>query len=95
MAKMNKVALTLLWISPIVYSLLCDTLVRRSIAKGQPFQLPTYEDEFEPLDRIAERLTQSPWNMTVRIREGWFIVKKHHWDHVDLLRAFQCSTPPC
>lgn len=73
------------------HSLLCDTLLRRSIANNQPFQLPYPEDSSEDVYKIADRLRAPPWNMCISVKEGWFIIKEHHWDHRDLLVAFQCA----
>lgn len=76
---------------PTTLSTLCETLLLRSIAAEQPFQLPIYEnDEYDAQVALAT-VAQPPWNMTVEIDGSWFLVLQHNYTHLQLLKAFGCE----
>lgn len=71
---------------------ICTELRRRSLGPRQPFQLPYAKQDYDPsVERLLDRLRQSPWLMKLRIEDGWLWVDQHHCpNHRELLRAFGC-----
>jgi hypothetical protein len=68
----------------------CHTLLKRSIAKGQPFQLPMDVDNPYACYMDVSYLREEPWNMTLHAESRWLYVEKHNLNHVQLLKAFRC-----
>lgn len=78
-------------ISPISgTNVFCHTLLKRSIAKGQPFQLPLQVDNPYACYLDVSYLREDPWNITLSLTDGWLYVEEHNLNHAQLLKAFKC-----
>lgn len=65
--------------------ILCKTLLKRSIARGQPFQLPLYDEEMS--EYTFWRLQKL---MSLHVGAGWVHVNQHNYTHAELLKLFYC-----
>lgn len=72
-------------------NIFCYTLLKRSIAKGQPFQLPLHVPDSNACYLDVGYLRDDPWNMTISIDSYWLYVDEHHFNHFQLLKAFKCK----
>lgn len=82
----------------LVSSPVCKTLIMRSIAKGQPFQLPIEkenEEEEEPQtwDPFIEILNGNRCGIKYEITpdNAWISVTQNTCTHVELLDLFKCT----
>lgn len=80
----------ILWIASCLLlvveaNILCETLTKRSIARGQPFQIPLYDQEMS--EYTFWRLQKL---MSLHVEPGWLFVSQHNYTHVELLALFHC-----
>jgi hypothetical protein len=72
-------------------NIFCYTLLKRSIAKGQPFQLPLNVGDPYACYVDVGYLREDPWNMIISFDSQWLYVEEHQFNHVQLLHAFKCK----
>lgn len=86
MSGQNLWIINLILLCAVEANILCQTLQKRSIARGQPFQLPLYDQEMSDL---------LFWKLQKRARayveDGWLYVDEHKLNHAQLLRLFSCA----
>lgn len=71
----------------------CDTLLRRSIGRGQPFQLPIDDEtEHDRIGAIAERSVSHGCVLQVEESAGWLYVTENTCNHAQLLSVFDCPS---
>jgi len=71
-------------------NIFCHTLLKRSISKGQPFQLPLDVDNPYACYADVSYLREDPYNMTLYLESRWLYVEKHNLNHAQILKAFRC-----